>query len=67
MNRSIQKMTMTMLNKNTLSKYFSIKVVNTAFYVLNRVLIRPYLIKTPCEHWKDKNPTLVISKFLDVN
>ena len=38
-NRTIQKMAKTMLNENTLPKYFWEKAVNTICYVLNRVLI----------------------------
>ncbi|KAH9792992.1 Integrase catalytic domain-containing protein [Citrus sinensis] len=33
-------------------------VVNTACYVLNRVLIRPNLNKTPYELWKDRKPNI---------
>jgi len=35
-----------MLNENSLLKYFWADTVNTACYVLNRVLIRPILKKT---------------------
>ena len=45
-------MARTMLNENALPKYFWIKAVNTACYVLNQVLIRPHLNKTPYELWK---------------
>ncbi|KAH9744417.1 Integrase catalytic domain-containing protein [Citrus sinensis] len=48
-NRSIQEMARTMLNENSLPKYFWAEAVNTACYVLNRVLIRPNLNKTPYE------------------
>ena len=47
-------MARTMLNENALLKYFWPEYVNTACYVLNRVLIRPYLNKTPYEFWKDR-------------
>ena len=40
-NRSIQEMARTMLNKNALPKYLWVEAINTACYVLNRVLIRP--------------------------
>ncbi|KAH9769987.1 Integrase catalytic domain-containing protein [Citrus sinensis] len=53
-NRSIQEMARTMLNENSLPKYFWAEAVNTACYVLNRVLIRPNLNKTAYEFWKDK-------------
>ena len=38
-----------MLNENNLPKYFCLKAVNTASYVLNRVLVRSVLKKTPYE------------------
>ncbi|KAH9668295.1 hypothetical protein KPL70_021361 [Citrus sinensis] len=44
-NRSIQEMARTMLNENSLPKYFWAEAVNTACYVLNRVLIRHNLGK----------------------
>ena len=46
-NKSLQKMTRTMLNEHSLSKYFWAEVVNTTCYVMNRVLVRPLLSKTP--------------------
>ena len=49
-------MTRTMLNENNLPKYFWAEVVNTSCYVLNRILLRPILKKTPYELWKNKKP-----------
>ncbi|KAH9782035.1 Integrase catalytic domain-containing protein [Citrus sinensis] len=57
-NRSIQEMARTMLNENALPKYFWAEAVNTACYVLNRVLIRPHLNKTPYELWKGRKPNI---------
>ncbi|KAH9733812.1 Integrase catalytic domain-containing protein [Citrus sinensis] len=57
-NMSIQEMARTMLNENALPKYFWAEAVNTACYVLNRVLIRPHLNKTSYELWKDKKPNI---------
>ncbi|KAH9686293.1 Integrase catalytic domain-containing protein [Citrus sinensis] len=57
-NRSIQEMARTMLNENALPKYFWAEAVNTTCYVLNRVLIRSYLNKTPYELWKDRKPNI---------
>ncbi|KAH9668310.1 Integrase catalytic domain-containing protein [Citrus sinensis] len=57
-NRSIQEMARTMLNENSLPKYFWAEAVNTACYVLNRVLIRPNLNKTPYELWKHRKPNI---------
>ncbi|KAH9779609.1 hypothetical protein KPL71_007757 [Citrus sinensis] len=62
-NRSIQEMARTMLNENSLPKYFWAEAVNTACYVLNRVLIRPNLNKTPYELWKDRKPNIGYFKF----
>ena len=60
-------MVRTMLNENNLPKYFWAEAVNTFCYVLNRVLLRPILNKTPYEFWKVRNLTLAISKSLDAN
>ena len=57
-NRTIQEMTKTMLNENSLLKYFWAEVVNIACYVLNHVLIRSSLNKTPYELWKDRKPNI---------
>jgi len=43
-----------MLNENSLPKYFLADAVNTACYVLNRVLIKPILKKTPYELFKGR-------------
>jgi len=55
---SVEELARTMLNENSLSKYFWADVVNTACYVLNRVLIRPILKKTPYELFKGRRPVL---------
>ena len=57
-NRSIQEMAKTMLNENSLPKYFWAEAVNTACYVLNHVLIRPNFNKTPYELWKHRKPNI---------
>ena len=51
-------MARTMLNENNLPKYFWAEVVNTSCYVLNRILLRPILKKTPYELWKNKKPNI---------
>ena len=51
-------MVRTMLNKNHLLKYFWAEVVNISCCVLNRVLIRPKLDKTPYELWNDEKPSI---------
>jgi len=47
-----------MLNENGLPKYFWADAVSTACYVLNRVLIRPILKKTPYELFRGRKPNL---------
>jgi len=56
--RSLEELARTMLNENSLPKYFWADVVNTACYVLNRVLIRPILKKTPYELFKGRRLVL---------
>ena len=57
-NRSLEELARTMLNENSLPNYFWADVVNTACYVLNRVLIRPILKKTPYKLFKGRMPVL---------
>ncbi|KAL6337946.1 hypothetical protein AAG906_005411 [Vitis piasezkii] len=57
-NRTLQEMARTMLNENNLPKYFWAEAVNTSCYVLNRILLRPILKKTPYELWKSKKPNI---------
>ena len=47
-----------MLNENNLPKYFWAEVVNTSCYVLNRILLRLILKKTPYELWKNKKSNI---------
>ena len=47
-----------MLNENDLPKYSWLEVENTSCYVLNRVLIRHKLDKTPYELWKGRKPNI---------
>ncbi|KAF7132171.1 hypothetical protein RHSIM_Rhsim09G0079800 [Rhododendron simsii] len=47
-----------MLCENSLPKYFWAEAVNTSCYVLNRVLIRPILKKTPYELWNSRKPNI---------
>ena len=51
-------MARTMLNENGLPTYFWAEAVNTTCYILNRVLTRPILNKTPYELWKGRTPNL---------
>jgi len=57
-NRSLEELARTMLNENSLPKYFWADAVNTACCVLNRVLIRPILKKIPYDLFKGRRPIL---------
>ena len=57
-NRTLQEFARSMLNEYDLPKYFWAKAVNTACYILNRVLIRSSLDKTPYELWHNKIPNV---------
>jgi len=48
-NRSLEELARTMLSESSLPKYFWADAVSTSCYVMNRVLIRPILKKTPYE------------------
>ena len=47
-----------MLNENNLPKYFWVEAINTSCYVLNRVLLRSILKKTPYKLWRNKKPNI---------
>ncbi|GJX43081.1 retrovirus-related pol polyprotein from transposon TNT 1-94 [Tanacetum coccineum] len=51
-------MTRTMLNEQSIPQKVWCNVVDTATYILNRILIRSFLGKTPYELFKGKNPSL---------
>ena len=55
--RSLEELARTLLNDSNLPKYSWADVVNTC-YVLNRVLIRPMLKKTPYELYKGRKPNI---------
>ena len=57
-NRTLQEMARTILHENNLPNYFWAEAVNTSCYILNRVLIRSSLDKTPYELWKNKKPNI---------
>ena len=44
--------------KKNLPKYFWVETINTSCYVLNRILLRLILTKTPYELWKNKKPNI---------
>ena len=57
-NRTLEEMARTMLCEGNLPKYFWAEAINKACYILNRVLIRPILKKTPYELWKGRKPNI---------
>ncbi|GJT21676.1 retrovirus-related pol polyprotein from transposon TNT 1-94 [Tanacetum coccineum] len=57
-NRTLQEMSKTMLNEQSLPQNFWCTAVDTSIYILNRILIRAILGKTPYELLRGKKPTL---------
>ncbi|GJU15280.1 retrovirus-related pol polyprotein from transposon TNT 1-94 [Tanacetum coccineum] len=57
-NRTLQEMSRTMLNEQSLQQNFWCNVVDTSTYILNRILIRAILGKTPYELLRGRKPTL---------
>ncbi|GJT37444.1 retrovirus-related pol polyprotein from transposon TNT 1-94 [Tanacetum coccineum] len=57
-NRTLQEMSRKMLNEQSISQKKLCNVVDTSTYILNRILIRPFLGKTPYEIFKGKKPSL---------
>ena len=51
-------MARTMLKEHDLPTYFWCETINTACYVQNRVLMRPFFNKTPYELWNGKTPKI---------
>ncbi|GJW05674.1 retrovirus-related pol polyprotein from transposon TNT 1-94 [Tanacetum coccineum] len=57
-NRTLQEMSRTMLNEQSLPQKFWCNAVDTLTYILNRILIRAILGKTPYELLRGRKPTL---------
>ncbi|GKC70776.1 retrovirus-related pol polyprotein from transposon TNT 1-94 [Tanacetum coccineum] len=57
-NKTLQEMSRTMLNEQSLPQKFWCNAVDTSTYILNRILIRVILGKTPYELLKGRKPTL---------
>ncbi|GJZ02728.1 retrovirus-related pol polyprotein from transposon TNT 1-94 [Tanacetum coccineum] len=57
-NRTLQEMSRTMLNEQSLPQKFCCNAIDTSTYTLNRILIRAILGKTPNELLKGRKPTL---------
>ncbi|GJR05272.1 retrovirus-related pol polyprotein from transposon TNT 1-94 [Tanacetum coccineum] len=57
-NRTLQEMSRTMLNEQSLPQKFWFNTVDTSTYILNRILIRAILGKTSYELLRGRKPTL---------
>ena len=57
-NRTLQEMSRTMLNEQSIPQKFWCNAVDTSTYILNRILIRPIIGKTPYEIMKGRKPSL---------
>ncbi|GJV00434.1 retrovirus-related pol polyprotein from transposon TNT 1-94 [Tanacetum coccineum] len=53
-NRTLQEMSRTMLNEQSIPQKFWCNAIDTSTYILNRILIRPILGKTPYEIFRVK-------------
>jgi len=56
--RALEEIARTLLNETNLPNYFWADVVNTACYVMKRVLMRPNLKKTLYELFKGRKPNI---------
>jgi len=57
-NKSLEELARTMLSESSLPNYFWVDAVSTSCYVMNRVLIRPILKKTPYELFNGRKPNI---------
>nr|GEV88344.1 retrovirus-related Pol polyprotein from transposon TNT 1-94 [Tanacetum cinerariifolium] len=57
-NRTLQEISRTMFNEQSLAQNFWCNVVDTSTYILNRILIRAILGKAPYELLRGRKPTL---------
>ncbi|GJU09580.1 retrovirus-related pol polyprotein from transposon TNT 1-94 [Tanacetum coccineum] len=57
-NRTLQEISRTMLNEQSLPQKFRCNAVDTSTYILNQILIRAILGKTPYELLRGRKPTL---------
>jgi len=57
-NRSLEELARKMLSESSLPKYFWADAISTSFYVMNIVLIRPILKKTPYELFNGRKPNI---------
>ncbi|GJZ94048.1 retrovirus-related pol polyprotein from transposon TNT 1-94 [Tanacetum coccineum] len=61
-NMTLQEMNITMLNEQSLLQKFWCNTVDTSTYILNRILIRAILGKTPYELLRDKDEAIKVAK-----
>ncbi|GJY08567.1 retrovirus-related pol polyprotein from transposon TNT 1-94, partial [Tanacetum coccineum] len=61
-NKTLQEMSRTILNEQSLPQKFWCNVVDTSTYILNRILIRGILAKTPYELLRGRKPTIAYFK-----
>ncbi|GKA00867.1 retrovirus-related pol polyprotein from transposon TNT 1-94 [Tanacetum coccineum] len=57
-NRTLQEMSRTLLNEQSIPQKFWCNVVDTSTHILNRILIRPFFGKTLYELFKGRKPNL---------
>ncbi|GJZ72663.1 retrovirus-related pol polyprotein from transposon TNT 1-94 [Tanacetum coccineum] len=57
-NRTLQEMSRTILNEQSLPQKFWCNAVDTSTYILNRILIRAIIRKTPYKLLRGRKPTL---------
>ncbi|GKB15740.1 retrovirus-related pol polyprotein from transposon TNT 1-94 [Tanacetum coccineum] len=57
-NRTLQEMSRTMLNEQSLPQKFWCNAIDTSTYIMNQILIRAILGKTPYELLRGRKPTL---------
>ena len=65
-NKVLTEMARMMLAESGLPKKFWTEAINTACHILNKVMIRPILNKTPYELLKGKKPNISYFKLFGV-
>nr|GEX62454.1 retrovirus-related Pol polyprotein from transposon TNT 1-94 [Tanacetum cinerariifolium] len=61
--RTLQEMSRTMLNKQSLPQKFWCNIVDTSTYILNQILIRAILGETLMSHHGDENPICTLGDY----
>ncbi|GJY79891.1 retrovirus-related pol polyprotein from transposon TNT 1-94 [Tanacetum coccineum] len=64
-NKTLQEMSRTMLNEQSIPQKFWCNVVDTSTYILNRILIRPILGKNPYEIFRGRKASLEYFKVFE--